>query len=399
MGGMIGHVWAWWRERRTLVDAAFMSPLLIMTLLTLPSRNPLDWSWAAVETVAFTVVIAVPLTWRRRWPRAVVAVVALASFAQWLAGIQFMWANLAVLVGVYTLAADCAFRWGVGGALVAEVGAALEVEQQWQGVTWARQRNAFLGFSVVICGVWILGIYISTRRAYLRGLEEKAARLERERDTQVQMAMAAERARIARELHDVVAHNVSVIVVQADGAGCAIDADPERAKRALETISATGRQALTEMRRLLGVLREEDGRVVEPFTPQPGLGQLTDLIEHVRGSGLALELSVEGTPNALSTGLELAVFRIVQEALTNTLKHGGSGATARVRLYYGETLIEVGVEDDGLGAAAASDGLGHGLVGMRERVAMYGGSVQAGPLPGGGFRVTATFPLREGARA
>lgn len=398
MGGMIGRMWIWWRGRKTLVDAAFMSPLVIMTLLTLP-RNPLDWHWDSVETMAFTTAIAVPLAWRRSWPRTVFTLVALGSFAQWLAGVQFMWANLAVLVGVYTLAAECVFRWGVAAALVAELGAALEVAQQWYGVTWSRQRNAFLGFSVVICGVWILGIYISTRREYLRSLEEKAARLERERDTQVQMATAAERARIARELHDVVAHNVSVIVVQADGAGYAIDTEPERAKRALETISATGRQALTEMRRLLGVLREEDGQAVEPLTPQPGLEQLTDLIEHVRNSGLALALSIEGTPQELSTGLELAVFRIVQEALTNTLKHAGYGATARVWLHYGAASVEVRVEDDGLGAASTGDGLGHGLVGMRERAAMYGGSVQAGPLPDGGFRVAASFPLREGARA
>lgn len=400
LGGVIGHLWAWWRGRKSLVDFAFMSPILLTTALTMSSRNPLYWSSYDATIMAFTVAVAVPLVWRRRWPRAVFAVVALASFAQWLAGIQFMPANVAVLVGVYTLAADCAYRWGIAAALTAELGAVLEVSQQWRSTGFGQQRNAFLGFSLVICGVWILGVYISTRREYLRSLEEKAARLERERDTQIQMAMAAERARIARELHDVVAHNVSVIVVQADGAGYAIDTDPERAKRALETISGTGRQALTEMRRLLGVLREGDGQGVgETFAPQPGLEQLTELVDQVRASGLPLELVIEGDPHPLPTGLQLAVFRIVQEALTNTLKHAGSAATALVRLRYGDASIEVGVEDDGVGKAAPDDGLGHGLVGMRERAAMYGGSVEAGPRAGGGFRVNASLPLREGARA
>jgi signal transduction histidine kinase len=266
-----------------------------------------------------------------------------------------------------------------------------------QADTWKERRSLLELFGVFIGGIWILGIYINTRRAYLRSLEERAARLERERDIEVQIATAAERARIARELHDVVAHSVSVIVVQADGAGYTIDTEPERAKRALETISLTGRQALTEMRRLLGVLRE--GGDPDGYAPQPGVEQLTDLVDQVRSSGLPLEFSVEGVPQPLPAGLQLTVFRIAQEALTNTLKHAGQAATARLRLHYGDHAVEVTIDDDGRGSAVVGDGRGLGLAGMRERVAMYGGNVQAGPKSGGGFEVVARLPIREGVTA
>jgi signal transduction histidine kinase len=399
---VIWRSWEWWRERRRLVDFAFMLPIMVVTWLTLDIRDPRYWTSHDGRVVGFAVLVAGPLIWRRSYPRTVFALVSLASFLQWTAHLQFQWANLAVLMGLYTLAADCSFRWGVAAAVVTEFGGVIEVLQQWETSGVKEQRNAILAFSAVACGVWVLGIYTHTRREYLRGLEEKAARLERERDTQVRMAMTAERARIARELHDVVAHNVSVIVVQADGAGFAIDSDPERAKRALETISTTGRQALTEMRRLLGVLREGGEHAAggpEPYTPQPSLDQLNELVSQVRASGLALEMEVEGVPCPLQAGLQLTLFRIVQEALTNTLKHAGPTARARVMLQYGDTAIRVTVEDDGMGKAAADDGLGHGLMGMRERAAMYGGTVDAGPRPGGGFRVAAELPLREGARA
>lgn len=221
------------------------------------------------------------------------------------------------------------------------------------------RRFTFIMLTVMVAGVYILGLHMRTRRAYLRSVEERAARLELERDNEVRMAMAAERARIARELHDVVAHNVSVIVVQADGAAYAIDTDVGRARQALDTISSTGRMALAEMRRLLGVLRETDD--AGAFAPQPGVAQLDDLVEQVRASGLTVSYEVEGTRAVMSEGRQLTVYRIVQEALTNTLKHGGPRVNVSVRLRYAEDALEIRVEDDGRGAAASNDGRGHGL--------------------------------------
>ncbi|MEU8350998.1 sensor histidine kinase, partial [Streptomyces sp. NPDC048845] len=238
-----------------------------------------------------------------------------------------------------------------------------------------------------------------TRRAYYAQLEERAARLEKEREAQAKMAVAAERARIARELHDVVAHNVSVMVVQADGAAYVLDSSPEQTKQALETISGTGRKALAEMRRLLGVLRTGETTESGEYVPQPDVGQLDDLVEQVRGAGLPVDYQVSGSPRPLASGVELTVYRIVQEALTNTRKHGGPNVGATVRLAYQDGELELLVEDDGRGAQrelyeeGGTDGLGHGLIGMRERVGMVGGSLDAGPRPGGGFRISAVLPL------
>ncbi|MGH3388506.1 MAG: sensor histidine kinase [Actinomadura sp.] len=390
---MVGRVWAWWRSKTSLIDFFFMLPLPTLAVLIAgsdPTVGPFGVSGTLY--VALALALCLPLIWRRRAPRVVFALIATVCALQWAATIAVQPANMAVLVALYTVAARCAFRWGLAAALVAEAGALMESYQQWTATGWAEIRAPLIVLSVVVAGVWVLGIYMNTRRAYLRSLVERAARLERERDTQVQVAMAAERARIARELHDVVAHNVSVIVVQADGAAFAIETDKDRAKQALEAISATGRTALAEMRRLLGVLRESDD--AGSYAPQPGVEQLTELVDQVRASGLPLRFDLDGVPRELPQGLQLAVFRIVQEALTNTLKHGGSEASAQVTLHYGDESVEVRVRDDGRGAAAVDDGQGHGLIGMRERAAMYGGSARAYPLPGGGWEVVARLPVR-----
>jgi len=251
----------------------------------------------------------------------------------------------------------------------------------------------FAGPSLI---AWVLGDSVRYRRAYYAALEDRAARLEAERDAQAQVAAATERARIARELHDVVAHNVSVMVVQADGASYALDNDPGKAKEALAAIAATGRQALAEMRRLLGVLRHDDG--TDPGrAPLPGIAQLGELLEQTRAAGLPVTLTVEGVPQPLPDGAALAAYRIVQESLTNTRKHGGPQATAQVTLRYLEDALVLRITDDGQGPVTVPDGAGHGLNGMRERVAIYGGWVQAGPRPGGGYHVTARLPFQPPA--
>ncbi|MBO2451545.1 sensor histidine kinase [Actinomadura barringtoniae] len=391
---MLGRLWDWWRAKTPLIDAFFAAPLV---LLSVPEFFNSGDSIRTPVYLLLSLVLIAPLVLRRTFPRTVFAFIALVAFAQWLNQVDIMAADIAVLMALYAVAAYQPRRWGVAAALVAEFGVVLIViSGTYTHGGWEARRGTFIALTIVVVGVWILGLYMRTRRAYMTSLEERAERLELEREQDVQIAMAAERARIARELHDVVAHNVSVIVVQADGASYAIETDTARAKQALEAISATGRQALTEMRRLLGVLREDETE--QEYAPQPGVGQLADLIEACRGSGLQLEFESHGRPPEMPEGRQLTVFRIVQEALTNTLKHGGPTVTAKVRLDYGDDAVEISVVDDGRGAAAHDDGRGHGLAGMRERAEMYGGTVRTGPRAGGGFEVIARVPVREEVR-
>ena len=311
-------------------------------------------------------------------------------------------ANFAMLVITFTVA-TVGERWASRLALVCSLCAAGLSQLRWPGETrggWVQDVFVVVVMTVPFVLAWVLGDSMRTRRAYFSQLEERAARLEREREAQSKVAVAAERARIARELHDVVAHNVSVMVVQADGAAYVMDAAPDQARQALETISSTGRQALAEMRRLLGVLRTGDSQESGEYVPQPDVEQIEDLIEQVRRTGLAVDFKIEGTPRPLPTGVELTAYRIVQEALTNTRKHGGPDAGASVRLVYFDDGLGLLVEDDGRGAAhelyedGGADGAGHGMIGMRERVGMVGGTLDAGPRPGGGFRISALLPLK-----
>ncbi|WP_433474897.1 sensor histidine kinase [Spirillospora sp. CA-142024] len=385
---MVASAWEWLRRRRPLVDAFFALPVL---LVSLPSLLGGSAQIDNARYVLLTAALAAPLVLRRTLPRTMFGVVALISFVQCVLGVIPVPANIAVLMCLYTVTAGFTFRWGLAAALTAEAGAGMATFRYPSGAD--DRKFTFVMLTVLVAGVYILGMHMRTRRAYLRSVEERAERLERERDNEVKVAMAAERARIARELHDVVAHNVSVIVVQADGASYAIDTDVGRARQALDTISSTGRLALAEMRRLLGVLRENDDAGV--FAPQPGVAQLDDLVEQVRASGLAVTYEVDGTPADMSEGRQLTVYRIVQEALTNTLKHGGPRVAVSVRLRYAKDALEIRVDDDGRGAAAPDDGRGHGLAGMRERVAVYGGTVRAAPRVGGGFEVVARIPVHE----
>ncbi|MFF5146580.1 sensor histidine kinase [Streptomyces sp. NPDC013157] len=351
--------------------------------------------------LAVSVVMCVVFALRRRFPEPMLVLAAATGLAQLVLDVETTVANFAMLVIVCTNAAVGA-RWASRFGLYAGLCAAPLAEIRWP------QREASLPGHVAIVLfqtvpfvlAWVLGDSMRTRRAYFAQLEERAARLEKEREAQAKVAVAAERARIARELHDVVAHNVSVMVVQADGAAYVLDAAPDQAKKALETISSTGRQALAEMRRLLGVLRTGEHKEVGEYVPQPDVEQIDDLIEQCRTSGLPVDFKVEGTPRPLPSGVELTAYRIVQEALTNTRKHGGPNAGASVRLVYFDDGLGLLVEDDGKGAPhemyeeGGVDGQGHGLIGMRERVGMVGGTLDAGPRPGGGFRISALLPLK-----
>jgi signal transduction histidine kinase len=242
---------------------------------------------------------------------------------------------------------------------------------------------------------WTVGVTVRTRRAYVAALEARNALLEREREENARLAVALERGRIARELHDVVAHNVSVVVVQAGAAERLVETDPARARQAMRDVATTGRQALAEMRRLLGVLREDEQD--DEMTPQPGVAELESLARRVGDAGLPVELSVQGHQRPLPASAALSAYRIVQEALTNTMRHAGP-ARARVILRYLPDALEIQVSDNGTGSAARTDptqrtdGGGHGLIGMRERVMLFGGELSAGPRPEGGYAVVARIP-------
>jgi signal transduction histidine kinase len=339
--------------------------------------------------------LAVPVIFRRANPIAAYVTAVAFGGIQVLLGFRPIATDVAILILLYTLAAYCPRRVSVWGLAVCLSGSAVAIAR-W---TTASGRSVLdwltvgaVLFAAPALLAWVLGDSMRYRRAYYASLEDRAARLERERDAQARVAAAAERARIARELHDVIAHNVSVMVVQADGASYALSTDPARAKEALAAISATGRQALAEMRRLLGVLRREDESAGSQRAPQPGIGELGELLDQARMAGLPVSFLVEGEPLPLPAGAALTAYRIVQESLTNTRKHAGPVASASVRLRYSADALVLAISDDGQGGAAP-DGAGHGLTGMRERVAVYGGSVAAGPRPGGGFEVVATLPL------
>lgn len=351
--------------------------------------------------VPIVLALGATVALRRRAPEKMLALAILCGVAQLAADVKPNLADFAMLVIVYTVAVASsrrASRFALGVAITAAPLATLRWPQSHQG--WWDDLVSAVFVSIPFVLAWVLGDSIRTRRAYYAQLEERAARLEKEREAQSKVAVAAERARIARELHDVVAHNVSVMVVQADGAAYVMDASPEQARQALETISGTGRQALAEMRRLLGVLRTGEPGEENDYVPQPDVEQIDELVEQVRGAGLPVDFKVVGSPRQLPSGVELTAYRIVQEALTNTRKHGGPDVGASVRLTYFDDGLGLLVEDDGRGAQremyqdGGADGSGHGLIGMRERVGMVGGTLDAGPRPGGGFRISALLPLK-----
>jgi signal transduction histidine kinase len=297
---------------------------------------------------------------------------------------------LGVIVALYTVASRCerpvAIRAAEWVALPITVGVIVNT-----GLHPERIIPKLALFAIA----WVLGDNIRTRRAYLAELEARAARLEREREERDERAVAGERNRIARELHDVVAHNVSVMVVQASAGEEVFDTDPSRARESLAAVASTGRAALTELRRLLGVIRSEEGEDTPAYAPQPGLEYLDELVGQVRETGLAVDVTVLGEPRELPEGVGLCAYRIVQEALTNTLKHADA-TRAQVSLRYVADALELQVLDDGRGAAPVNgDGSGHGLIGMRERVALFGGELSARSRPDHGYEVIARIPLED----
>ncbi|MFC4783258.1 sensor histidine kinase [Nocardioides sp. MAHUQ-72] len=343
--------------------------------------------------VALTAGQLLPLLWRRRHAVPVFVVVAALSALQAVLVDTPLWGQVAFPVAVYSVARFSRPRFGVAALLVGLCGAAVAAPD-WiggYGVTLSGSAVAsyFLTIATIVVTAWALGTLGRTRSAYVDALVERGQRIELEAAQQVELAASAERARIAREMHDVVAHGLSVIVVQADGARYAAPHDPVAATAALANISTTGREALTEMRRMLGLLRSDTR---PDLAPQPGLADLGALVDEARSAGAVVAARLPDRAPSVPDGVALTAYRVVQEALTNVRKHAGPVVAVRLEVTVGDE-VEVVVEDDGRGAAAPGDGRGLGLVGMRERVAAHGGEVEAGPRSGGGFRVCARLPL------
>ena len=330
-----------------------------------------------------------PLAFRRRHPIPTIIALGAVELVVSLFGFPGGILAFSCLVALYSVAAHAERRQAVIALAITPLVIGLAM--------WVDRENVAPSDVVwnlaIFLTAWVLGDNLQARRARSTALEERALRLERERDEAATRAVEAERSRIARELHDVVAHSMSVMVVTAGAARRIIERDPDAAREAMGNIETTGRQALDEMRRLLGVLRRDDDESLAR-APQPSVKHLDALVHQVTDAGLPVSLEIEGEPRPLAAGLDLSAYRIVQEALTNTLKHAGP-ATATVRLCYGDRALELQVTDDGRGGAAdrSGDGRRHGLIGMRERVALYGGELNVGPRRGGGYEVKATLPL------
>jgi signal transduction histidine kinase len=401
----------WLRARPLLADG------LLAGLLAAFSLVALAYAWGECDrdcdpgggAVVLVLATTLPLAWRRRLPLTVALATGLATAVYGFAHYPDLAMPIAIggVVGMYSVAA-----WGSRRAALLAGGVAAVVVVVVMTLPRADADVVDAAFvSLSLAGAWVLGDRARVQRALAAELRERAARLERERASEARRAVASERARIARELHDVVAHHVSMMVVQAEAGPVAVATEPDRAAGAFEAIAATGRQALVEMRRLLGVLRGDTDQAPS-LAPQPGLAQVPSLVEQVGRAGLRVELVVEGMEAALPPGIDLSAYRIVQEALTNALRHGGSGR-ASVLVRYGQRDLELRI-DNGSGSPSAaavplrpadspvgdrqdrrSGRPGQGLIGMRERVSLFGGELRAGSGPNGGFTVVARLPIGD----
>jgi signal transduction histidine kinase len=334
--------------------------------------------------LGYMVLAALPLVFRRRWPLEVLA---------WTVGVAITTGygaayGLPLMFALFNAAAMLGRRTGLAAAALVLLAQLVSInvhngDLQLEGLI---ARGAATGLALAA------GLYVHTRHAYVEGLRDRAARAERERELLATQAVAEERVRIARELHDVVAHNVSLMVVQAQAVGATTS--DERERGALDQIAALGRQGMAEMHRMLGVLRPGEDEVEAELAPQPGVGDMDELVKRARGAGMDVALAVEGEPRALPPGVDLSAYRIVQEALTNVVRHSG-GRHASVTIRYASAGLELSVVDDGRGPSSNGSG-GHGLVGMRERVALFGGELATGPGPSGrGYVVRATLPTEQ----
>jgi signal transduction histidine kinase len=373
-------------------DVAFALCLAVFAQLDV--RFNLDNSTrygSAVATASVVAIATLALAWYRRRPLATLGVVVAAIAAPELFTrlTVTLWGHFVpLLICVYAVARWCDGRRAAVGVVLALVAITILMLR----VPSVRTADNVPFTVVPISVAFVAGRVLQRRQHRHHELAAHASRLEADRNAQISAALADERARIARELHDIVAHCVSVMVVQAGAAEDLLNRDPERAREPLRAVQETGRQAVAELGRMLGLLRGAGaGTDGLNLAPQPGTAQLAELAERMSALGLPVQLTVAGHPRPLPPGVELTAFRVVQEALTNTLKHGGPGVKAHVDVHYMPHALDVDITDDGFPGSPA--GTGHGLIGMDERASIYGGSIQAGTSPEGGFRVHLTLPL------
>ncbi|HEY3200597.1 MAG TPA: sensor histidine kinase [Actinomycetes bacterium] len=403
----------WFKRHPQIVDALLGAALFLVAVLTVigapeSARQAGHDKAPGVLGFALILIITLALTWRRRAPFAVLAVIIAADIVYYQLGFMSTAADfLAILIMAFTVGSR---RPGWLGVLV--LGTAV-LTYSAAAIAKDGKVSDFAGALVVIGGSWAIGRNVGLRRAYIHSLEERATQVEHLREAELRDVVHEERARIARELHDVVAHHVSVMTVQASAALRQLDRDPDRSREALTSVEGVGRAALSEMRRMVGVLREinaakaeagPDGQVradTSELVPQPAIADLPGLVDQMTQAGLPVTLTVEGRCADLSPGVELTAYRVVQEALTNTLKHAGPAETCVV-LRYGPRDLVVHVTDSGRGLAAdlgreriGVRPVGHGLLGMRERVELYGGALHTGPRRGGGYEVRARIPIEQ----
>jgi signal transduction histidine kinase len=343
-------------------------------------------------TLAIQAGLLLPLLWRRRVPAVALAAIGVVFLLQWSLGI-WLRADVALFVALYSLARHGRLRH-LPWACVAIAGALIAVAVRVSTTVSVGDALFFL-FSTATAAV-ALGLAVRIRRAQLAGLRERAARLEIERDQRSKLAAAAERTRVAREMHDIIGHNLSVIITLADAGAYAAAVTPERAKPALGLIGDTGRQALGELRRMLGVLREQKDEALQ-LSPQPGVADIDALCGRIQAAGPRVVYQSGGELDTLDRGVQLMAYRIVQEALTNTLKHAGPHARVHVMLTVEGARLRIRVRDTGPPGGGERAGQapeeGHGIAGMRERAALYGGTLTAAPGPGSGWTVEATLDL------
>jgi len=410
---------AWLRARVRLVDCVLVG-LLVVFVVVVPSGV------LTPGEALISLGLLVPLAWRRTAPVPAAAAVTLFGIGELLVAQIFLPANVAVLVMIYSLAAYAPWWASRAGLILGLIGAPLGAFRYYvynisfYGYVGGSLASELImvaaAIGVTVIASWALGSLRRIRLEEVSRLEERARLMEHERAQELRLAASGERARIARDMHDVVAHSLSVVIAQADGGRYAGRTEPQAALGALEAIAGTGRQALTDMRGLLGVLRDDSQTT---FAPQPDAAAIPALVDDVRGSGLTVDLLVEGQPRPLPTGQGLAAYRIVQESLTNVLKHAGPAGRAWVTVRWFEGHLDLSIIDDGRGASAAlangerapatatatatatanghpQPSRGHGILGMQERASLYGGQFSAAPRSGGGFGVQARIPYPRG---
>jgi signal transduction histidine kinase len=377
-----------WGRRLMRAHPLVTDTLLAALLLTLSSAWLAGSGFAMYPAAIVQTALIVPLAVRRLYPSAVFLVIGAVAFAQWMLGFPLL-GDAALLIALYTVAAhESRIRALLAAGLLA-VGAVMATVRWEPAGPWDR---SLLFLSATVVAALFAGLTVASGSRYLAWMDERARRLEVERDQQAVIAAAAERTRIARELHDIVSHSLSVVITLADAAAVVGRTEPDRGVEAMAEASEVGRRALTDMRAMLGVLRTD-----EPATglaPQPGIDDLGALVERIRGAGLPVDLAAEGTPFPLGAATELTAYRIVQEALTNTLRHAAA-RRATVTIAYDQPQVRVRVADDGTAPPSGAH-RGHGIEGMRERAALHGGTLRAGPNPdtGQGWLVEATLGRR-----